>query len=205
MNPGKLEFQTNVPVELALRYTQGKPVESKFGGEQKMFSSDRGVFYVAGIVGTVIENQLEDLKIQAGEKIEICKREVPQASGRKSIRWQVVRVEEQQKPKVVQMGEQPDGTFAVPKESHLERQLKASIEHVEAQKTNGAAKPIPSAAPSWAQFLLTQANALVDTYAQALKHASDEHGNAVKAESVQALLITAFINQSKNGAGYGDR
>jgi hypothetical protein len=39
-----IRFQTNIPVELRLRYLEGKPVESQFGGMQAMFSAEEGVF-----------------------------------------------------------------------------------------------------------------------------------------------------------------
>jgi hypothetical protein len=53
---------------------------------------------------------------------------------------------------------------------------------------------------TWAQFLLTQTEDLIDVYATASKYASDRHGNSVKAEDVRSLLLSAFINISKNGA-----
>jgi hypothetical protein len=193
----KLVFETNLPIELALNYTQGKRVQSQYGGEQQMFSSDKGVFYVAGVVGDILSRQLEDLDVKPGDPIRVCKREIPDGRGRKAIRWQVERI-----------GEQPDGTFVVPKvETHLERQLKASIDHVEAKKVNG--KPAPEAKPAiatgWAQFLLAQSNALVDVFAAAVKHAGEQHGNLVRPDDVRTLVVTAYIQQSKGGTSYGDR
>jgi hypothetical protein len=48
-----IRFQTNVPVELRLRSTEGRPVESQFGGMQHMFSAEEGAFYVSETVGAV--------------------------------------------------------------------------------------------------------------------------------------------------------
>ncbi len=119
----KIQFQTNLPVELALQYLEGKPVDSQFGGVQHLFSTtDNRVFFVSEMVGNIIADQLKKLGVQKGEAIEICKAEVTQGRGRKSIQWIVKKVG-------APLGEQPDGTFAVqaPTESALEHQLRQSI------------------------------------------------------------------------------
>ena len=36
-----IRFQTNIPVELRMRSTEGRPVESQFGGMQAMFLPKR--------------------------------------------------------------------------------------------------------------------------------------------------------------------
>src|SRR5580658_6144426 len=103
----KINFQTNLPVELALQYLEGKPVDSQFGGVQHLFSTaDNRVFFVSEMVGNIIADQLKKHGIQKGEAIEICKAEVTQGRGRKSIQWIVKKVG-------ARLGEQPDGTFAV--------------------------------------------------------------------------------------------
>lgn len=104
----KIQFQTNLPVELALQYLEGKPVDSQFGGVQHLFSTtDNRVFFVSEMVGNIIADQLKKLGVQKGEAIEICKAEVTQGRGRKGIQWIVKKVGSP-------VGEQPDGTFAVP-------------------------------------------------------------------------------------------
>jgi len=122
----KIQFQTNLPVELALQFLEGKPVDSQFGGVQHLFSTtDNRVFFVSEMVGGIIADQLKKLGVQKGEAIEICKAEVTQGRGRKSIQWIVKKVG-------TPLGEQPDGTFAVQAapaatQSALERQLRQSI------------------------------------------------------------------------------
>ena len=224
----KIQFQTNLPVELALQYLEGKAVDSQFGGVQHLFSTtDNRVFFVSEMVGNIIADQLKKLAVQKGEPVEICKAEVTQGRGRKSIQWIVKKVGSP-------VGEQPDGTFAVPAgpESALERQLRQSIATVRNGKTGtGAVTPVPgvAAAPNteqpinngngsklngngaahngrqpeihqgWAQVLFGQTTALIDVYAAALNYAGTKHGNAVKPEDVKTLLTTAFINLSKGG------
>ena len=139
----KIQFQTNLPVELALQYLEGKPVDSQFGGVQHLFSTtDNRVFFVSEMVGNIIADQLKKLGVQKGEAIEICKAEVTQGRGRKSIQWIVKKVG-------APLGEQPDGTFAVQAaaaapESALERQLRQSIATVRNGKPGtSAVTPAP--------------------------------------------------------------
>ena len=142
----KIQFSTNLPVELALQYLEGKPVDSQFGGVQHLFSTtDNRVFFVSEMVGNIIADQLKKLGVQKGEAIEICKAEVTQGRGRKSIQWIVKKVGSA-------VGEQPDGTFAVQAapaatESALERQLRQSIATVSNGKPGTSAlTPAPGTA-----------------------------------------------------------
>jgi hypothetical protein len=177
-----IRFSTNVPVEVRLRAIEGRPVESQFGGVQHQFSCEEGAFYVSETVGAILTEQFRRLRVQAGEPVEICKGEVTRGPGRKGIQWIVT-----------QAGEQPDGTFAVPKvpeapkapASELEQQLAQSLAQVQ---------------PKWAQALSMQTRHLVDVYAELVTYASARHGNAVRADDIRALMTTAFINLSKSGS-----
>jgi hypothetical protein len=142
----KINFQTNIPVELALQFLQGKPVDSQFGGVQHLFSTtDNRVFFVSEMVGNIIADQRKKLGAQKGEPIEICKAEVTQGRGRKSIQWIVKKVG-------VATGEQADGTFAAQTtppapESALERQLRQSLVTVRYDKLGtSAVTPAPGVA-----------------------------------------------------------
>jgi hypothetical protein len=123
----KIKFQTNLPVELALKYTEGKLCDSQFGDPQYMFSTtDDRAFFVAAKVA----QKIHGLRLQPGEPIDIIKAEVDYGNGRKGIEWQIARVnapvEEPapappsagkraaQKFWADKVGEQQDGTFAVP-------------------------------------------------------------------------------------------
>jgi hypothetical protein len=141
----KIQFQTNLPVELGLQFLEGKPVDSQFGGVQHLFSTtDNRVFFVSEMVGNIIADQLKKLGVEKGEAIEICKAEVTQGRGRKGIQWIVKKVGSP-------LGEQPDGTFAVQAapaapESALERQLRQSITAATNGKPSaGAVTPAPGA------------------------------------------------------------
>ena len=198
----KVNFEANFPVELALRSLTGELVDSQYGGKQYRFAADVGVFYVSEPVGDIIHNQIRKLGIVAGECIEICKREVSR-NGRKSIQWEVAKVG-------FSVGEQADGTFAIAAPaiepaaaiepaSDLERRLAASIAEVQARKAPAAAATAVPGMVAWQASLLSQTNALTDVYAAALRHASEQHGNAIKADDIRSLMLSAFINLAKGG------
>jgi antitoxin (DNA-binding transcriptional repressor) of toxin-antitoxin stability system len=194
-----LKFETNIVNELRLRSITGELVDSQFGGQQYRFVSDAGVFYVSEPVGNILHERFQKLNVQAGEAIEITKREVVK-NGRKSIQWQVARVG-------FAIGERGDGTFAVSTPeppSELEKQLAASLAAVEARKAPAiagaaAGRPVAELA-AWQGALLSQTNALTDVFAAAVAHASSAHGNTVKADDVRSLMLSAFINMAKGGA-----
>src|SRR5215471_2674135 len=120
-----LRFQTNISQELRLQSLEGRTVESQFGGQQHMFSSAEGPFYVSDAVGRILAEQFRKLGVRVGEPVEITKAEVANGNGRKSIQWQVARVG-------FAPGEQPSSD----EPSELERKLAASIEQVAQRKAD---------------------------------------------------------------------
>jgi hypothetical protein len=181
-----IRFQTNIAETFHLRSIDGKPVESNYGGMQYMFSAEEGTFYVSDKVGGILMQQFRTLGVKPGEAVEITKTR----SGRgldQPTQWIVT--------KSVTVGEQTNGTLAVPAAppSELEQQLAASIRLVEQRRQAQAA---PAAPPAWAAFLVEQSNALVDAYAQVLKH-SARHEGLVKGDDVRSLFLSAFINVTK--------
>jgi hypothetical protein len=206
----KIKFQTNITVEAALKFPEGKLCDSQFGDPQYMFTTtDDRVFFVAEKVA----QKIHGLRLQPQEPFEICKKEVDYGNGRKGIEWQVAKVG-------FAPGEQPDGTFVVPTAkagagavtpAPVATAIKQPLySNGNGSKLNGhangngnghAPEPLQNIRAEWAQFLLTQTEDLIDVYATVSKYASDRHGNSVKAEDVRSLLLSAFINISKNGAG----
>ena len=99
----KVKFQTNIPVEAALKFGEGKLCDSQFGDPQYMFTTvDDRVFFVAEKVA----QKIHGLRLKPDEPFEIIKAEKDYGNNRKGIEWQVNRVG-------FVPGEQPDGTFAV--------------------------------------------------------------------------------------------
>jgi hypothetical protein len=206
----KIKFQTNITVEMALKFAEGKLCDSQFGDPQYMFTTtDDRVFFVAEKVA----QKIHGLRLQPQEPFEICKKEVDYGNGRKGIEWQVAKVG-------FAPGEQPDGTFVVSTAqpgagAGTPAPVATAVKQPPYNNGNGtklngyangngnghAPQPPQDIRVAWAQFLLTQTEDLIDVYATASKYASDRHGNSVKAEDVRSLLLSAFINISKNGAG----
>src|SRR5579872_1843419 len=69
--PDKLVFQTNIPVEVALKYGDGKDVTGQYGDQVLYTLTDGRVTYVPPIV----RKQIEDLEIGRGELFTIKGRE----------------------------------------------------------------------------------------------------------------------------------
>ena len=93
MTNGILRFNTNAPVEIALRWDDGKRVEGRYG-EQVMYTlDDDRVMYVPPLVA----RQIRELGIRAREAFEICKVEM-QEQDRRWIEWRVRRLEEPRHP-----------------------------------------------------------------------------------------------------------
>jgi hypothetical protein len=104
----KIKFQTNIPVEVALKFAEGKLCDSQFGDPQYMFTTvDDRVFFVAEKVA----QKIHGLRLQPREPLGITKAEVDWGNGRKGIEWKVERVNP---PEWTAIGEQPNGTFVVP-------------------------------------------------------------------------------------------
>ena len=103
----KIQFQTNVPVELRLQSIEGEVTPSQFGGNQIKFSAHEGPFWVSEAVGSILADQIRKKRIQAHVPVEVARREIAQTNGRKGIQWSI-------DPVGFTAGEQPDGTFAVP-------------------------------------------------------------------------------------------
>jgi len=180
-----IRFQTNIAETFHLRSIDGKPVESNYGGMQYMFSAEEGTFYVSDKVGGILMQQFRTLGVQPGEAVDITKTEAGRGPERRT-QWIVA--------KSVTVGEQANGTLAVPAApTELEQQLAASIRLVEQRKQ---AQSAPAAAPAWATFLVEQSNALIDAYAAVLKH-SAKHEGLVKGDDVRSLFLSAFINVTK--------
>jgi len=170
-----LRFAVNIPQVLHLHSLEGRIVESKFGGNQYLFTAKEGAFYVGDKVGAILMDQFKKLDVRPGDEIEITKAEVGHGTDRRT-NWIVT-----QSAPAPAAGEQPDGTFVVPTvpvaapepPSQLEQQLAASIRMVEARKQ---AQSATTAAPAWADYLVAQSNALIDAYASVLKHSVRHEG-----------------------------
>ena len=67
----KIQFQTNIPVDVALKYSEGKDVTGNFGDQVLYTLTDGRVMFVPPIV----QKQITDLGIEKGEVFTILKAE----------------------------------------------------------------------------------------------------------------------------------
>lgn len=201
----KIQFSTNVPVELALKFAEGKECVSNFGPNQWMFScTDERVFFVAEKVA----QKIHGLRLAPGEVFEITKAEVPYSNGRKGIEWQVKRVDPpgaaqsgagvgSPAPAVKAASQQPQATG----NGNSKPNGNGNGHNGNGHNGNGHAAAAAEPPMPWAMFLLNQTRALIDVYAMACEHATRVHGGVVRNDDVRSLMLSAFINVSKNGGG----
>lgn len=162
-----VEFPPNIPTTVSLAYSEPRTVSGQFG-ERFMFSlSDGRVMFC----DPPLAARIAELGINVRESIVITK----QTSGKKDapVTWGVARV----------IGEQPNGTFAVPKLPDAP-----------------APKPPQRAANAAGGTLTDEANALVDIYAQVLDRALTTYGGRVKPDEVRSLLLSAYIQRKSFAA-----
>jgi hypothetical protein len=158
-----VEFAPNTPVTLALKYAQGKTISGQYG-ERMMYSLTDGKIMFLDLP---VAGQIEKLNINVRESFTITKR----TDGKKDspVSWEVARP--------IVAGEQPNGTFAVPKLPDPKPAQRAS-------------SPVPT--PS--TRLVEDCNLLVDAYAAVLEHALTTHNGRVKPDEVKSIFLTTVIN-----------
>ena len=80
----KLQFQTNVPIDVALKYNDGKEVTGQYGDQVLYTLTDGRVMYVPPIV----KKKIDELGIGRGELFTITKAEKKNGT-RRTIEWVV--------------------------------------------------------------------------------------------------------------------
>jgi len=80
----KLQFQTNVPIDVALKYNDGKEVIGQYGDQLLYTLTDGRVMYVPRIV----KKKIDELGIGRGELFTITKAEKKNGT-RRTIEWVV--------------------------------------------------------------------------------------------------------------------
>ena len=80
----KVQFQTNVPIEVALKYNDGKEVNGQYGDQVLYTLTDGRVMYVPPIV----KRRIDELGIGRGEMFTLTKAEKKNGT-RRMIEWLV--------------------------------------------------------------------------------------------------------------------
>ena len=102
----KVQFQTNIPVEVALKYGDGKEVNGQYGDQVLYTLTDGRVMYVPPIV----KRRIEELGIGRGELFTLTKAEKKNGT-RRTIEWLVAAGERGEKPA---RGSAPSATGQLP-------------------------------------------------------------------------------------------
>lgn len=88
----KINFETNVPVTIALKFADGKRVDSRYNDYEVYYSTTDGRSFYAS---PALAEKISALELKAGEPFSICRREAKTpGSARKGVEWQVTRVEQ---------------------------------------------------------------------------------------------------------------
>ena len=114
MTNGILRFNTNSPVEVALRWDDGKRVEGRYGEQVLYTLDDDRVMYVPPVVAS----RIRELGIRAREAFEICKAELREENKR-WIEWRVRRIEEPRHP--ASSPNSPEAAATVPSNTQNQR------------------------------------------------------------------------------------
>jgi len=81
-----VRFTPNLPVEIALQYTDGVRIEGRYGDRVKYTLTDDRTMYVDPSVA----EQIKELDVQPGEVFQICKRQ-DKIGNRRTVFWLVRR------------------------------------------------------------------------------------------------------------------
>lgn len=196
MSLQKIKFQTNISVEVALKFAEGKLCDSQFGDPQYMFTTvDDRVFFVAEKVA----QKIHGLRLQPREPFDIVKAEVDWGNGRKGIEWQVAKVgaPPEEAAQWAAIGQQPNGTFVVPVQPGAGVSAPApAATPVMTQPSNngngskssgnGHAATVPLKIP-----LNVAVAEAVRIVVQALKESGEQWSDAARQDLVSTVLIAA--------------
>src|ERR1700686_3164874 len=100
----KVQFQTNVSIDVALKYNDGKEVTGQYGDQVLYTLTDGRVMYVPPIV----QKKIDELGIGRGELFTITKAEKKNGT-RRTIEW-VVGTDESGDRKPQRRDQKPNGT-----------------------------------------------------------------------------------------------
>jgi hypothetical protein len=187
-----VEFQPNVPVDLALKFSDGKPVNSRGPVARFLFTTtdERALF-----LDESIAKRIQALSLQPGEPFRMCKAVI----GR-NTEWKVERI-----------GEQKDGTFMIPKlggaapspefaapvsQASSSNTLHPNMPAEVLQRALGGLPRMDARTAIISANLREDANMLIDVMGSCIEYAKKYNG-AVSNDDVRALAITIYIQHTK--------
>ena len=190
---GILRFETNLPVEVALAYPDGKLVEGRYGDQMLYTLTDGRRMYVHPLVA----KRITDLGIGQEESFEICKRQVKNGN-RKGIEWQVTRLEAE--PPVAFAPQPVSRPAAAPSAATKTATATQSASNGKANGTTPQLNAGTVVASAMAGALLASIDALLLARDYALKSGWKVEFNE---EDIRAIGSTIYIQLSKTAVGGG--
>jgi hypothetical protein len=189
MTNGILRFNTNSPVEVALRWDDGKRVEGRYG-EQVMYSleGDR-VMYVPPVVA----QQIRELGIRAREIFEICKAELREENKR-WIEWRVRRIEEPRHP--ASSPNAPDAAATVPSsaQNHRNGSTHQTARPLDLQASpDGTLLPVPVTGTGITAMELAMSGAAEIAQRVESRARMRNYSLQFTSEDIRAIGLTMFI------------
>ena len=126
-----VRFEMNVPTEVALQSSAGVAIEGRYGTRMMFNLADGRVMYVPPIVASKIEAE----GILPGERFHLCKAAV-KIGQKRSVEWLLERVN-------AELVEEGSANVLAERETPLERDLRASIEVANANKSRVGIQQTP--------------------------------------------------------------
>lgn len=204
----KVEFPTNTPVFIKLDFNEGVLKPGKYGDEfMYVVDNDERIFFAK----PELHNLIAQSGARAGDEIAICKREVKNDTGRKTVRWEVERVQEEPPeaytPPATPMAQPPartngnarpaaaPATAPAPPQPQPAPELAAQLCEVHREANCQVCAQASRSNP------LTPALALAIDAAAVAELQAHRRGLAIRfsAEDVRAMALTVYIDQRRNG------
>jgi hypothetical protein len=182
----KIQFQTNVPVEVALKYGDGKDVTGDYGDQVLYSLTDGRVMYVPPIV----KKQIQDLDIAKGELFTITKAE-EKSGTRRTIKWLVT-------PTDAGPAGAPGNGNGMAQTRTTGAASSPTAANGNGNKPRSAGEPKGFLVTGQGQFLLQAFTAAVDVVAAAERYAAvGQLDLRFTSEDVRAIGLSIFAHASK--------
>lgn len=183
----KIQFQTNIPVEVALKYADGKDVTGDYGDQVLYSLTDGRVMYVPPIV----KKQIQDLDIAKGELFTITKAE-EKSGTRRTIKW-LVTPSDARAP----AGVHGNGN-GMPQRRTTGAASAPTPANGNGHRTVSAGEPKGFLVTGQGQFLLQAFTAAVDVVAAAERYAAVcQMDLRFTSKDVRAIGLSIFAHASK--------
>jgi hypothetical protein len=185
----KVQFQTNVPIDVALKYNDGKEVTGQYGDQVLYTLTDGRVMYVPPIV----KRKIDGLGIGRGELFTIMKAEKKNGT-RRTIEW-VVATDGNGERKPEAFAQRPNGQ-ATPCQHN--GGSGSSLVNGKAQRPGSPGDPKGFLVTSQGQFLLQAFSAAVDVSAATERYAA-AYGMDLQftSEDLREIGLSIYTSRTK--------